>query len=299
MVSEYLVLEEISQSQRDRLAFIDLRLRFIGVIGRQDVVGRFGIQVAAATRDLATYKELAPRNIDYDHRAKVYVRGAYFRSLFTFPVERVMTWLSQGYGDGQPSPIRPVVPTEVPDALNRPDLDLVSVVTRAIHHRKPVLLTYRALSSGLTSREIVPFALASSGMRWHTRAYDRKSDDFRDFVLTRIIDAKLLDGPVAERETAPNDIQWNRIVELELGPHPANVQHPDTVEADYGMSDGTLKVRVRAALAGYIMRHWNVDCSPNHALKGPEYQLCLRNHPALYGVTNLVLAPGYATTTTT
>jgi hypothetical protein len=46
-------LAELTQSQRDRLAFIELRVRFVGEIRRQDLVGRFGIQSAAATRDLA------------------------------------------------------------------------------------------------------------------------------------------------------------------------------------------------------------------------------------------------------
>ena len=43
-------LSEMTQSQRDRLAFIELRLRFVGEIRRQDLVARFGIQAAAATR---------------------------------------------------------------------------------------------------------------------------------------------------------------------------------------------------------------------------------------------------------
>ena len=46
-------LSELTQSQRDRLAFIELRLRFVGEFRRQDLVSRFGIQTAAATRDLA------------------------------------------------------------------------------------------------------------------------------------------------------------------------------------------------------------------------------------------------------
>jgi hypothetical protein len=88
-------------------------------------------------------------------------------------------------------------------------------------------------------------------------------------------------------------VQWNRIAEIELVPHPANVQHPDTIEAEYGMENGTLRMRVRAAMAGYLMRRWNVDCTEDHSLKGAEYHLWLRNRQALYGVTNLVLAPGY------
>ena len=139
----------------------------------------------------------------------------------------------------------------------------------------------------------MPFALADSGLRWHLRAFDRRSGEFRDFVLGRFDSASILQGEVADHETHAQDIQWNRITELELVPHPANVQHPDTIEAEYGMEGGVLKVRTRAAMAGYLLRRWNVDCTDDHSLKGGEYHLWLRNRQALYGVANLVLAPGY------
>lgn len=78
-------LAGLTQPQRDRLAFVELRVRFLGEIRRQDLVTRFGIQSAAASRDLALYKELAPGNIDYDYRAKSYVLGASFMPIFDFP----------------------------------------------------------------------------------------------------------------------------------------------------------------------------------------------------------------------
>lgn len=83
------LLAELTQPQRDRLAFVELRVRFIGEIRRQDLVARFGIQSAAASRDLALYKELAPGNIDYDSKAKTYVLGPDFQAVFDFPPERV------------------------------------------------------------------------------------------------------------------------------------------------------------------------------------------------------------------
>lgn len=285
-------LSQMTQSQRDRLAFVELRLRFIGEIRRQDLVARFGIQ-AAATRDIGQYKELGPRNLDYDTKSKVYVRGEWFRPVFDFPAERVLTWLSQGFGDGEPSRLRALVTCEGSALSTRLDLEMLSVLTRAIHKKTAVEISYRALSSGLTTREIIPFALADNGQRWNVRGYDRRSGDFRDFVLTRIADARLLAGPVKEIEAADQDIQWNRIAEIELVPHPANVQHPDTIEAEYGMENGVLRMRVRAAMAGYLMRRWNVDCTEDHSLKGAEFHLWLRNRQALYGVTNLVRAPGY------
>lgn len=283
----------MTQSQRDRLAFLELRLRYVGEFRRQDLVERFGIQAAAATRDIGQYKELGPRNLDYDTKRKVYVRADWFRPVFDFAASRVLTWLSQGFGDGEPMRVRQLVACEGSELSINLDLEMLSVLTRAIHKKTAVEISYRALSSGLTTREIVPFALADNGQRWHVRAFDRRSGNFRDFVLTRIADARSLAGTVQEHERSDQDIQWNRIAEIELVPHPANVQHPDTIEAEYGMENGALRMRVRAAMAGYLMRRWNVDCTEDHSLKGAEYHLWLRNRQALYGVTNLVLAPGY------
>ena len=84
-------IADLTQPQRDRLAFIELRLRFIGEIRRHDLVSRFGIQAAAATRDIGQYKELAPRNLDYDTKGKVYVRSEWFRPVFGFTADRVST----------------------------------------------------------------------------------------------------------------------------------------------------------------------------------------------------------------
>jgi len=58
-----------------------------------------------------------------------------------------------------------------------------------------------------------------------------------------------------------------------------------------------LRMKLRAAMAGYILRKWSVDCSPDHCLRGPEYRLWLKDHLAIYGVKNAVLAPGYSATT--
>ena len=286
-------LDDLTQPQRDRLAFEELRVRFIGDIRRQDLVSRFGIQSAAATRDLAIYKELAPGNIDYDTKAKCYVLGEDFKPLFDFPPERVLSWLTQGFGDGEPSQLKAWVASEIPSRLTHPDLDVLACVTRAIHQECPIRVEYHSISSGQTERQIVPFALIDNGLRWHVRAFDRRSQEFRDFVITRIKGPVLLrDEEVQAHERGDQDIQWTRIVELELIPHP-DQPRSEVTEMDYGMRDGVLRMKLRAATAGYILRKWSVDSSPDHSLRGPEYRLWLKNPLALYGVRNAVLAPGY------
>jgi predicted DNA-binding transcriptional regulator YafY len=201
--------------------------------------------------------------------------------------------LTEAYGDTEPLSNKPIVASAGSSLPHKIDLEILSTLTRAIHQGAAVEVAYRALSSGLTTREIVPFALANSGLRWHVRAFDRRSGEFRDFVLGRLDSAQIVTTTVADNERPDHDIQWNRITELELVPHPANVQHPDTIESEYGMEGGVLKVRARAAIAGYLLRRWNVDCTENHSLKGAEFHLWLRNRQAVYGASNLTLAPGY------
>ncbi len=286
-------LADLTQPQRDRLAVVELRIRFFGEIRRQDLVSRFGIQSAAATRDLALYKKLAPGNIDYDASGKTYVTGRHFRPVFDASPERVLSWLSQGFGDGEPMRLKAWVACDVPSRLTLPNLDTLAHVTRAIHRQRPLRIEYHSISSGRTQREIVPFALIDNGLRWHVRAFDRKNQDFRDFVLTRIkapVEMKVV--AIEPHERSDQDIQWTRIVELELVPHP-DQPRPEITEMDYGMEGGVLKLKLRAATAGYLLRQWSVDCSPDHSLRGHEHRLWLKDHLALYGVRNALLAPGY------
>ncbi|MGL6069631.1 WYL domain-containing protein [Craterilacuibacter sp.] len=226
-------LSELSQPQRDRLAYIELRIRFIGELRRQDLVNRFGIQSAAASRDLALYKALAPGNIAYNNKQKAYVPGDDFAQLFEYPRERVMAWLTQGFGDGEPQTLSASVPSEISARLTHPDLTVLASVTRAIHRQCPLAIGYHSLSSGYCERVIVPFALFDNGLRWHVRAYDRKRQGFRDFVITRIQHPRLLaEEGAAPYEHCGQDIQWARIVELELVPHP-DQSHPEITAMDY------------------------------------------------------------------
>jgi predicted DNA-binding transcriptional regulator YafY len=286
-------LDHLNQALRERLGFIEFRLWFLGDIRRQDLMQRFGIAPAVATRDLAAYRHIAPRNIEFDGRRKLYVMGERFKPLFDFRPERVMSALSKGFGDGLNDAREGYLECEFPLRLNQPRLLVLAVITRAIHQGNAVRLTYHSLNHGPSEREVLPFALVDSGLRWHVRVYDRVSLEFRDLVITRIDSPVLLpDSSAAAHEQGDKDIQWSRIVELELVPHP-NQKRPEIVARDFDMKTGVRKLQVRAAIAGYVLQQWKVDCSPNHSLNPNDYRLCLRDPLVLYGVQNAVLAPGY------
>ena len=249
---------------------------------------------AAATRDFALYNELAPRNLAYDPRKKHYVPSESFKPIFSYSTNRILSTLAEGFGDGLKETLETPISFDTPVQFNRPSLKTLATVCRAISTQGVLKIGYSSLTSGESEREIVPFAFVDSGLRWHIRAFDRKRSRFSDFVLTRITKPKvLLDDVAKDSELSKHDDQWNTKVALEIIPHP-NLTFPKTIEQDYGMQDGVLKVRLRSAVAGYVLRRWNVDCSARHELSGPEYHLALRNREALdKSVGTIVLAPGY------
>jgi len=286
-------VDDINQAQKERLAHIDFRLYFLGIVGRIDLVTRFGIKEAAATRDIALYRELAGDNLNYDTKVKTYTVSSDFKPVFEYHAERVLAALSQGYGDDIVSNQKGFLNCEIPSQLSKPDLDVLATITRAIYGKKVVSIEYRSLSSGFTSREIIPFSLVDNGLRWHIRAFDRRRSRFTDFVVTRVTAPVILENhTVADEEQSNFDNQWNRIVELEIVAHP-RLKYKETIEVDYCMTKGVMPLNVRAAVAGYLLRRWNIDCSAKAELVGAEYHLWLKNRQALYGVNNLVIAPGF------
>ena len=137
-------LQDLGHAQRDRMAYVELRFWFVGEIRRQDLASRFGIQTAAATRDLGLYKEVAPENIEYDGSSKTYIIGRAFKPMFDFPAERVLTWLAEGFGDGEPVRSRTGITCDIPNKLGQPDLSILASITRAISHKCPVRIKYQA-----------------------------------------------------------------------------------------------------------------------------------------------------------
>ncbi len=283
---------ETNQKRKERLSFIDFCANYLGSIGRSDIINRFGVGVASASNDLSAYVKLAPKNLQYDFKTKSHFTTKRFKPVFDFPVIQVLKTLSTGCGDTLEHLQTPFIDSESAITLNKPKNDIVANVTRAINLKKIVDLKYHSLSSGETKRKIAPFAVIDSGLRWHVRAYDRKTKEFRDFVFTRMLDAKITDEDSNSEESKEKDNFWNQTITLELTPHPGNIREKESIEMDYCMIDGTMTVTLRKAIAGYILRHWNVDSTPDHSLDGKHFQLWLKNRNSIEGIEEIIHAPG-------
>jgi len=80
-----LSLENISQAQRERLAFIEFRAYFLGEVRRADIIARFGIETAAATRDIALYRKISNENLALDSKTTTYLPRQGFVPVFEHP----------------------------------------------------------------------------------------------------------------------------------------------------------------------------------------------------------------------
>lgn len=294
-----LELENHSHAQRERLAFIDFCLQYHGSVGRSELMAHFGTAVASSTRDFTLYRELAHENLILRHENKRYYRTDNYQPLFHHEPHAALKTLAYGFGDGlSVTPDQCGFCEDAPDLIAPPQ-DVLATVSRAISQQQAVLMTYQSLSSGASERVVVPHSIVNNGQRWHMRGYCRKRGAFRDFVCNRITSVSIDRTNIAEHEHQTSDAEWNEQLTLELIPHPCH-SHPEAIALDFNMSrrnnQPVRQLSIRAARAGYLLRHWNVDCSPDHRLPEQQYHLWLRNHNILEHCANAVLAPGYVDT---
>jgi hypothetical protein len=284
-------LAGLTHAQKDRLAFIDFSLQFFGHVARTDLIKRFKTGLAASTRDFSTYKELAPRNLILKHQTKSYHRMDDFRAVFKHDPEVILTSLSRGFGNCMAAGVQPSEQCFDAVRLIHPNVAIIASIMRAIHNNQAIKCGYVSVSSGETERALVPHSIVNNGHRWHVRAYDRKGNSFRDFVCTRFTFVDQIQGAVHVHEASPYDQQWQQIVDIVVVPHP-KIKQSKAIEMDYNMSDGRLSMQLRAAVAAYVLRQWQVDCSVDHSENQQSCQLALANPKVLELIENISLAPG-------
>ncbi len=288
-------MSEHTQSQRERLNYLEFRLGFTGQMARADLTKRFGISEAAVTRDLAIYRTEAGSNLEFDTVSKCYRASRTFRLIYLQGVDakQLIRAVVHGIGNDFGSEPELLVPCELPPPLLSVDVDVLATVSRAICQKRVLQINYQSASGDHGPRQIVPLSLVGTGLKLMVRAYCRRKHTFSDFVLARFRTAEVLwDEVPSAAESGQNDDEWNRMLKLELIPHPKESPAKSAMTSqEFQMADGVHVLRVRAALAVYVLRLWNVDCS--HDRSGKNMPLCLRNLLALHDVENAHLAPGY------
>ena len=274
---------DVKWATRQRLHYIEIMAWYAGVVTRSDVAKAFGISDAAATKDLKLYSDLAPGNLIYNHSVFGFVPGDAFVATFAdlspaavLPI--IAANLAEAGGPYGEDPIYGLATASLPLPDRLPSQHVLAQITRAMRGRKKLRASYRSLSDR-ESREwriIEPHTLVNTGIRWHVRAYNEETCDFRDFVLSRIIQAERLAEPA--ESSMQYDDDWVEIECLKLGPHAKlDEQRRANLLLDYGAINEIIEINVRRALIGYVLQRLNVDTTKDHSLNPNAFQLMLLN----------------------
>jgi hypothetical protein len=274
---------DVKWATRQRLQYIEVMAWYAGVVTRSDVARAFGQSDPAATKDLKLYSDLAPGNLVYNHSVFGFVPGDGFGAVFAdlapaavLPIVAANLAVANGpYG----SELIYGLPTaSLPLPARLPSQQTLAQITRAIHGRRKLRVGYRSLSSRESgaARVLEPHTLVNTGLRWHVRAYSEDTCDFRDFVLSRIVEAECLNIPA--ESGAQYDDDWEETVSVRLAPHAGlDAARRESLLLDYGANGEDIEVNVRRALLGYVLQRLSVDTTPDHALNPNAYQLMLLN----------------------
>jgi predicted DNA-binding transcriptional regulator YafY len=234
---------------RKRLEAIERHLWWTGRLGRGDLVAQFGISTQQASADIARYQDVAPGNAVFDGSRRTYVATPDMRCRLIEPT-------AEDYRRWQPVEGVGVVGIDLP--LRPLPAEALQPVTRAIHQRQSIEVTYQSMSSEApTTRWITPHSIVYDGYRYHARAWCHRREDFRDFVIGRVTHTGGVGdpGPGIDRDEA-----WHTRIALRLGPHPGlTPAQRAIIEREYGMKNGELQLRVREALLHYTLTQLHLD----------------------------------------
>ncbi len=250
---------------KQRLEFIEFRLYWDGAVNRADITRQFGVSVPQASSDLSAYQRIAPENTRYDTRVKKYLPTEEFTPRLIKPnADRYLaqlkaiadhvihlddTWITDAPpADAMPIPYRKVDPAMLKRFIS------------CIKQKQSIEIFYQSMNSAwpeIIWRRITPHAFGYDGLRWHIRAYCHLKNDFKDFILSRCLEAR---DETLSTISADSDLDWATYFTVILKPNPSfTPSQQKVIEKDYDMHDGQLAVRIRCALLYYFNKRLRLD----------------------------------------
>lgn len=273
--------------QKDRRAFIEHRVYWHGSVGLGDLMSVMEISRAQASKDINAYIADHPEHLFYDKSERTYVIGSAFSAHYLpiDPAEHLSSLAALAEGApiarsdwivDQPDILRLSIPAR---GLNS---DIVRAVVLGITQKRRLNITYQSMSSKApTQRGIVPHAIAHDGFRWHARAFCEKDQIFKDFVISRMLEASL--GEVVTASLGA-DADWVETITLRLAPHPGLSEgQKRVIELDYGMTAGVAELAVRKCLLYYNLKRLGLD-TPAADRAPRDQQIVLANADEVFAV---------------
>lgn len=263
-----------------RREFIEHRLFWRGRIGLTDLMDTLAMSRTQASQDLNAYIRDFPDHLVYDKSARTYRPGKAFRPQYAVPNSSGHLEKLLAMSEGKPVS-HAAWEAFCPDLMSPPipvrgaQVAITRDVLQAIEQGRILKIAYQSMSSpDPTERSIAPHALAHDGFRWHARALCLKDNVFKDFVLGRMLTAKL--GDKIDFDSA-DDVAWKTEITLTIAPHPdLSEGQRRIVELDYGMENGTAELMSRKSMLYYTLKRLGLDADPA-ARRAQEQHIVLVN----------------------
>jgi predicted DNA-binding transcriptional regulator YafY len=242
-----------------RLEFIDYLLYWDGKVNRRDIIETFGVSTPQASADIKRYQELAPHNLEYDKSKKYYFAPASFSPKFMKPdAEQYLSQLLNAQQNPESLIIEAPAYATLPNIRRTIDTGILKHIVRAIRDKQAIEIKYQSFSKPNPSwRWISPHALGFADKRWHCRAYCDNHQDFRDFVLSRILEVRHKKPAFLNPQ---DDKEWQTEVTLELSPNPnLSEEQQKAIARDYGMQNARLQIPTKVALVHYFLYEYGLE----------------------------------------
>lgn len=238
-----------------------------GFVHRRHLIDAFGISPQQASTDLSFYQKQTPENLVFNNSLKRYEPSESFEPKYIRT--HIGDYLSWG-NSSQDS-----VYTTIPSPYRAVEPLILRRIINAIHLGKAVSIIYQSMSSEDPTRRIVdPHSIVFDGFRHHVRAYCHLRNEYRDFVLGRIIEAGDFSKTDKPKEL---DEKWNTLVALQIAPHPRlSDKQKEIIEHDFNMTNGVVVLRVREAMLFYTLTQLHLDKFTNKRTPA-EQQIVLLN----------------------
>ena len=240
-------ISNLGWSQQQRFHFMERQLLWGRRLTLSMVQEAFDISRNQASRDIKMYRLLAPDNVPaYNPADQCYRPSRSFSPLFavTEPHELLSIISNQE---------QYTVELDAVAVLARPIIEgVLPAVLTALEYKSSFEAIYASASNPIgTKRTLVPSAIVYVDNRLHLRAWCSERNEYRDFVLSRILTVPKI---LQDQPKLPIDKKWETWIDIDLIPNPKlSIDGKGLIAREYQL-DKLGPVKVRAALVHYFLQ---------------------------------------------
>ncbi|XZG69063.1 helix-turn-helix transcriptional regulator [Chitinibacteraceae bacterium HSL-7] len=249
--------KEWSTTVLKRMQHIERCLFWRGELKRADLIEEFGINPIQAAKDFKAYMERFPNAMEYRKSLKRYAPLPHFKPSLISPT-------SIDDFSHMESKSVPLATWPLPARVAAPSV--LQVMVSAIREHQDVEVRYQSMTGEQSKwRWLSPHAFASDDERWHVRAYCHTRNDFRDFVLGRIIETR---GTRDSKVSSSADHDWNTLVDVLIMPNPSlELGQRQAIAAEYRMPQDRMELilKVRKSMVFYLKAKFDGEPTGNPA----------------------------------